>query len=121
MARKDKTAKGGKTVKGKKADRLPKEIGGMKIPKTLRKDGEKLIALLKHPLVAEMAAAGLMAFAREMRAGKDGEGGQSGSGAPAEEARVARKSAGKTLGDLAQVAAILGTVLAARTGGNTRH
>ena len=29
----------------------------------LRKDGEKLIALLAHPLVAEMAAAGLMAFA----------------------------------------------------------
>lgn len=115
--------------KGKKAGKLPKEIGGVKISKTLRKDGEKLIALLKHPLVAEMAAAGLTAFAREMRAGnRDGakrpgpEGGKSG-GKPDGEARAARKSAGKTLGDLAQMAAILGTVFAATRPGDdkTRH
>ncbi|MCJ8156693.1 hypothetical protein [Sphingomonas sp. LaA6.9] len=111
MAKKEKAAKGKKSAKAKKADRLPREVGGVKIPKALRKDGEKLIALLKHPLVAEMAAAGLMAFAREMR------GGKASAHAPADEARAARKDAGKALGELAQVAAILGTALAARTGG----
>src|ERR1700741_3986784 len=52
-----------------KGGKRPKQIGGTKIPKSLRKDGEKLMALLKHPLVAEMAAAGLMAFAEGMREG----------------------------------------------------
>lgn len=110
-------AKKAKKKQTKKADKLPREIGGVKIARELRKDGEKLIALLKHPLVAEMAAAGLMAFAREMRSGKGDDGGTVGSGKPADETKAARRTAGKTLGELAQVAAILGTVLAARSGG----
>lgn len=122
MAKKDKAGKDrSKTAaKARKAGKLPKEIGGVKISKTLRKDGEKLIALLKHPLVAEMAAAGLLAFAKEMRArGKDGAEART-MDKPKDEAAAARKSAGKTLGDLAQMAAILGTVFAA-TGANSKN
>lgn len=106
-------AKKPKTKQAKKAGKLPKEIGGVEIPKKLRKEGEKLIALLKHPLVAEMAAAGLMAFAREMRAGSGDADAQRAENAAAE-AKAARKTASRRLDDVAQVAAILGTVLAAR-------
>lgn len=98
----------GKTKAGK--PKLPKSIGGMKIPKDLRKDGEKLIALLKHPLVAEMAVAGALAFAEGMRDKRKPRAAETGSGDAAE----TRRNTGKTLGELGEVAAIIGTALAAR-------
>ena len=50
-----------------KKDKLPKSIGGVKIPKKLRKRGAPLYALVNRPMVrniaADMLAAGLLAAA----------------------------------------------------------
>ncbi len=43
--------------------KLPKEIGGVKIPRKLRKKGGKLLAALDTPVGRELAVAGLMAAA----------------------------------------------------------
>ena len=60
MAKKDKSSKQGK---------IPKTIGGMKLPKELRKSGEKLIARAQTPQGRQVIAAGLaMASAAVARA-----------------------------------------------------
>ena len=46
-----------------KKGKLPKRIGGVKIPKRLRKSGAPLYALLQNPLVADLVAVGLIAAA----------------------------------------------------------
>ncbi|MEI9928613.1 MAG: hypothetical protein WDN44_14075 [Sphingomonas sp.] len=50
--------------KDKKASLLPKSIAGVKIPKTLR---TQLTELARHPLVADLLAAGLVALAASLR------------------------------------------------------
>lgn len=55
MAKKEKTAK------------LPKRLAGVKIPKALRNQGHHIAALARHPLVADIIAAGLVALAASLR------------------------------------------------------
>jgi hypothetical protein len=55
-----------KDKKAKKA-KLPKEIAGVKVPRKLREHGQQLADLARNPLVAEVAAAGLVAVATALR------------------------------------------------------
>jgi len=57
-----------KDKKAKKA-RLPKEIAGVKVPRKLREHGQQLADLARNPVVAEVAAAGLVAVATALREG----------------------------------------------------
>ena len=61
-ARPAKAAKLAKAEKGKNL--LPKNINGAKLPKDVR---DKLIDLAKHPVVAELVAAGLVALAARIK------------------------------------------------------
>jgi hypothetical protein len=63
-------AKDGKGKKGKKA-KVPKEIGGVKVPKKLRKLGNQAVKAVKDPAVSEVVAGALLAAAAALREGKD--------------------------------------------------
>jgi hypothetical protein len=63
-------AKDGKAKKGKKA-KVPKEIGGVKVPKKLRKLGNQAVKAVKDPAVSEVVAGALLAAAAALREGKD--------------------------------------------------
>ncbi|MFZ5747032.1 MAG: hypothetical protein ACOY45_05160 [Pseudomonadota bacterium] len=56
-----------KSKKQKKAGMLPKRIAGVKIPRPLRRQGYHLAALARHPLVADLVAAGAVALVNAMR------------------------------------------------------
>jgi hypothetical protein len=49
-----------------KNGKLPKRIAGVKIPKKVRKRGGQIYALLESPVVAHIAAAGLIAIANSL-------------------------------------------------------
>ena len=55
-----------KAKKGK-SGKLPKMVAGVELPKELRKQGAKLLDLVKNPLVADLVAAGLVALAANVR------------------------------------------------------
>ena len=57
---------------GKKKDKLPKEIGGVKVPKKLRKIGNKAVKLAREPVVSEVVAGALLAAAAALREGGAG-------------------------------------------------
>ena len=59
-----KAKKGGKTTK---TGKLPKMVAGIELPKELRKQGGKLLDLVKNPLVGDLVAAGLVALAANVR------------------------------------------------------
>lgn len=61
MAKKKKNKKKTETMM------LPKRIAGVKIPKPLRRQGHHLAELARHPLVADVVAAGIVALAASMR------------------------------------------------------
>jgi hypothetical protein len=93
-----------------KTKKLPKRIGGVKIPKKLRKRGAAIYELVNQPMVrtvaADMIAAGLLAaadaFAKSKPADKAGK-----------KARRAAKEARETTADAAGRGAIeVGNVLA---------
>jgi hypothetical protein len=63
-------AKDGKGKKGKKT-KVPKEIGGVKVPKKLRKLGNQAAKAVKDPAVTEVVAGALLAAAAALREGKD--------------------------------------------------
>lgn len=95
--------------KGKKGGKLPKKLAGVKIPKTLRKEGAKLGELVKHPLVADLVAAGLVALAAKVGDSKKVQAAAGKAGDAASDA------AGKTRDmatELGQGAALLATMLA---------
>ena len=52
--------------------RIPKKVAGVKIPKELRRKGNKVIDLMSHPLVADIAAAALTAAAAALRGDRKG-------------------------------------------------
>ncbi len=56
---------------GKKSGKakLPKEVGGVKLPKKLRKAGKKALKLAQEPVVSEAVAAALLAAAAALREG----------------------------------------------------
>jgi hypothetical protein len=60
----------GKKGKGGKA-KVPKEIGGVKVPKKLRKLGNQAAKAVKDPAVTEVVAGALLAAAAALREGKD--------------------------------------------------
>lgn len=91
-AKKNKSAKTGK---------LPKTVAGIELPKELRKQGAKLLDLIKNPMVGDLVAAGLVALAANVRnQGKTGDG-------SAKDKQSAADGFSKT-------AATLATVVAAR-------
>lgn len=57
-------------AKNKKTGKLPKRIAGVKVPKTLRKNGGSLMALLDTPAVKALVASGLAAAAVTLSAGE---------------------------------------------------
>ncbi|RYD65623.1 MAG: hypothetical protein EOP58_07100, partial [Sphingomonadales bacterium] len=66
-ATKAKKSKAAKAPKTGKAAKLPKTVAGIELPKELREQGAKLLELTKHPLVADIVAAGLVALAGNVR------------------------------------------------------
>lgn len=101
-------AKASKKKAGKKPKptKLPKHIAGVTIPRALREEGGALVDLMRHPVIAGLAAAGLAALSDAIR-----ESGKPKSGAPT----AAHTTPGsRTASDLGQGAAILGTMIAAR-------
>ena len=66
-AKKSKATKATKASKAAKAPKLPKTVAGIELPKELREQGAKLLELTKHPLVADIVAAGLVALAGNVR------------------------------------------------------
>ncbi|MCR5871502.1 MULTISPECIES: hypothetical protein [unclassified Sphingomonas] len=105
-AKKSKTAKASKAAK---APKLPKTVAGIELPKELREQGAKLLELTKHPLVADIVAAGLVALAGNVR--KKAADAQS-APAPTPAASDAPKPSG--MDDFARNASSLATLIAAR-------
>src|SRR5687768_4122296 len=62
MAKGDKKAK-----KSKDKVKLPKRIGGMKVPKAVRQAGKSALKLAEQPAVSEAVAAALLAAAAALR------------------------------------------------------
>lgn len=56
-----------KKSKSAKAGKLPKSVAGIELPKELRKQGAKLLDLIKNPMVGDLVAAGLVALAANVR------------------------------------------------------
>lgn len=56
-----------KKKKDRKGIELPKIVQGVKIPKALRQQGYHLAELARHPLFADLVAAGLVALAAHLR------------------------------------------------------
>ena len=61
--------KGKKAAKAKAADKkmkfkVPKDIGGVKIPKELRQEGDKLIEAIRFAITSQATAAAFTALSR---------------------------------------------------------
>lgn len=113
MAKAEKTAKtkkskATKAAKTEKAPKLPKTVAGIELPKELREQGAKLLELTKHPLVADIVAAGLVALAGNVRK-KAADAQAAAAPAPAADAP---KASG--MDDFAKTASSLATLIAAR-------
>ena len=65
-------AKSGKTKDGKKkaALKVPKSVAGVKVPKKVRKAADPVLRAVENPIVAEIAAAALVAAAGALAARK---------------------------------------------------
>lgn len=66
-AKKGKTTKTTRSTKMGKTGKLPKTVAGIELPKEWRKQGAKLMDLVKNPLVGDLVAAGLVALAANVR------------------------------------------------------
>jgi hypothetical protein len=87
---------------GKKKAKIPKQVAGIKVPKKLRKAGNRAVKLAQDPIVGEVVAAALLSAAAALREGtssKDaGAAGKTGG-------EDVRQQAGR-LGDSLKVLAI---------------
>ncbi|MFN3387773.1 MAG: hypothetical protein ACK40O_02500 [Allosphingosinicella sp.] len=103
-----------KAKKGKA--KIPKEVGGVKVPKKLRKIGKKAIALAQQPMVSEIAAAALLGAAAALREGKDlkGRDAAKAAGAAGDAAKAAAKEAGAEVSKLSEALKMLAGDLARR-------
>ena len=55
----------------KKKNKIPKKVGGVKIPKEVRKAGDKALKLAaEHPVISDIVAAGLLAAAAALTGDK---------------------------------------------------
>lgn len=77
---KDNKGKQGKKKDGKKSGPIPKHVAGIKVPKELRKAGNKAAELVKDPVVSEVVAAALLSAAAALRDGGVKPAGGQGSG-----------------------------------------
>ncbi len=115
MAKADKAKKAGgkkdKAAKATKTPKLPKTVAGIELPKELREQGAKLLELTKHPLVADIVAAGLVALAGNVRK-KAADAQAAAAPAPAPAPSDAPKPSG--MDDFAKTASSLATLIAAR-------
>lgn len=62
-------SKGKKASKAKSGDKtmkfkVPKDIGGVKIPKELRREGDKLIEAIRYAIASQATAAAFTALSR---------------------------------------------------------
>ena len=57
--------------KGTKKIKVPKEVGGVKLPKKLRKLGNKAVEAARNPVVSEVVAGAMLAAAAALREGND--------------------------------------------------
>lgn len=89
----------------KKKAKLPKEVGGIKVPKQLRKAGNKAMKLAKDPMVSEVVAAALLSAAAALRERKDPKVVPAAAGAAAHAAEGAKRQ-GNKLSDSLKVLAI---------------
>lgn len=83
--------------------KIPKKVAGVKVPKKVRKTGEGIADILRHPLVADLVAAGLLAAAAAIRDNPKVK----------DAGRKAKRKAGKAAKEVGSGAASLGTVIAA--------
>lgn len=86
------------------AKKGPKRIAGVKVPKQMRKKLGKAGDFLQHPLVADLAAAALIAAAAALRENKNVRSA----------ARTAKTKAGDAAQGLGTGVASLGTIIAAK-------
>lgn len=86
--------------------KLPKTVAGIELPKELRKQGGKLLDLIKNPMVGDLVAAGLVALAANVR-NKE-------KPAPATTPKDDGAAKPSTAEELGKTAATLATVVAAR-------
>lgn len=86
------------------ANKGPKRIAGIKVPKRMRKRLGKAGGFLQHPLVADLAAAGLIAAAAALRDNKNVR----------TAARKAKSKAGDAAHGVGAGVASLGTIIAAK-------
>lgn len=90
-----------------KAGKLPKRIAGVKVPKHLREPGARIAEVLKHPLMADIAAAALVAAAASLRDNKS--------------IRSVAAAAGDRGGKGAQGVSMIGAILAAKAADSMRR
>lgn len=64
MANKEKKAKRAKKAEKQAKFKIPKDIGGVKIPKELRDEGHKLFEALRGAITAQATAAAFTALSR---------------------------------------------------------
>ena len=88
-----------------KGGKLPKRIGGVKIPRKLRKRGGEISVLLSNPLVADIVAAGLLLAANRIaKKPKVKKAGKSAKHAAEETVEAAGEGAGNIASILAYAA-----------------
>ncbi|MBA3676689.1 MAG: hypothetical protein H0W74_04715 [Sphingosinicella sp.] len=63
-----------------KRTKLPSKIGGVKIPKELRKAGEAAAEWARGPVISEIAAAAMMAAATSLASSRKGQAARRGAG-----------------------------------------
>ena len=95
---------------GNKKSTIPKHLAGIKVPKKLRKAGNKAIKLAGDPLVSEVVAAALLSAAAALREGGKAKpkGAKSGAAAAAGGGKSASDEGGNAnfLGDSLKVLAV---------------
>jgi hypothetical protein len=89
----------------KKKGKLPKEVGGIKVPKKLRKAGNRAMKLAKDPVVSEVVAAALLSAAAALRETKNPSVAPAAAVAAGDALEGAKRQAGK-LSDSLKVLAI---------------
>jgi hypothetical protein len=75
-----------------KNSKIPKRIAGVKVPKELRNAADLALQLSRHPVVADIIAAGLLAAAAAL---KDSDAVKDAAKAAGDEADALRRSGGR--------------------------
>ena len=90
-------------AKDGKKNKIPKQVAGIKVPKKLRKAGNRAVKLAKDPVVSEVVAAALLSAAAALRDGAAPErkGAPGATGAGEEEVRRQASALGDSLKGLA--------------------